>query len=600
MSRSYNNKIEYKACTPEATIDTLRTSLNRMNIFAFENQWWTEENNSLFSVQILLDNIHRVRTAGKGINRKYALASGLAELLERLQNLQYTRDIRSCHSKKEWHYTDAVIRTYEELESIKHFFDKNQSYLDLLSKEKEIVTVPFYNVFENTLTYFPINLFWWTVGSNGMCAGNTPQEALIQGICEIFERYVQYKMYFEKQNFPTIPLESLKLLPQQEYIDFFQENGISVEIKDCSLNGTLPVVGVLVSIDNKANFAIGVAPDFGIALERCFTEFMQGQDINSFIKGMPLRKTMTEKELKIQYLLALRAHGGSVPENVFEKTGAADEANLFWTSSLTSEETLNDLINKIKGMGFSLFVRDVSFLGFPSYHIYIPGMSEVIKNTSSKIELIAHTANVKEIFFNLSKVDKENMAILAEVLHKNIYHGKDNNLKINLLNIFDLPYREDADLNRISPNIFLIALYCQMREYRKALDELNAYLKATTIECRKTIQALECFREIIMLCIGGKSLSQINDILKDKYPKNILEENYILLDNNHTMDEIFGIPKPENCSSCNLCYAKELEDLAIKLEKAMKRHDFCQLKLKKLFYTSKSSFQMSSAILLLN
>ena len=31
-----------------------------------------------------------------------------------------------------------------------------------------------------------------------MCAGNTPYEAILQGINEIFERYVLQKLYLEK------------------------------------------------------------------------------------------------------------------------------------------------------------------------------------------------------------------------------------------------------------------------------------------------------------------------------------------------------------------------------------------------------------------
>ena len=43
----------------------------------------------------------------------------------------------------------------------------------------------------------------------------------------------------------------------------------------------------------------------------------------------------------------------------------------------SDDEDLAYVVGKVNELGFDMYVRDVSYLGFPSYHVYIPGMSEV-------------------------------------------------------------------------------------------------------------------------------------------------------------------------------------------------------------------------------
>jgi ribosomal protein S12 methylthiotransferase accessory factor len=75
-------------------------------------------------------------------------------------------------------------------------------------------------------------------GSNGMCAGNTPEEAVVQGISEVLERHVNLEILKKQIVPPTIPAEYIAgHLPQLAAIieEIEQKSGFKLTFKDCSL-----------------------------------------------------------------------------------------------------------------------------------------------------------------------------------------------------------------------------------------------------------------------------------------------------------------------------------------------------------------------------
>ncbi|MDJ0306423.1 YcaO-like family protein [Dehalobacter sp.] len=46
----------------------------------------------------------------------------------------------------------------------------------------DFITVPFCNLNSGKLSYIPMKMLSKMYMSNGMCAGNTPEEALVQGL----------------------------------------------------------------------------------------------------------------------------------------------------------------------------------------------------------------------------------------------------------------------------------------------------------------------------------------------------------------------------------------------------------------------------------
>jgi ribosomal protein S12 methylthiotransferase accessory factor len=586
QNNNYNN-YRYKACTPQKTIHRIREILNKIDVFIIENQWFDVPGKKLNSVQIALYDNFKVITNGKGVDRKYALASGLAEFVERIQNRQFTRVIHSCLGVEYYYYPDTIEMNTHDIKLLDYLAPKGSTERENIhryEKNGKMKVVPFYNVFNNRLDYIPDILLHLKCGSNGMCAGNTPHEAIIQGICENFEREILYKIYFEGQSFPTIPDAFLKQTPGWLHINNFKEMGFEIEVKDCTLDGLFPVVGVIFMKENKVNFCAGSAPDFNVALERCFTEIFQGKNPDTISKYLYEKNKITKENSTLHYLEALKSHSGALPGNLFVNQGIFKEKNLFWSKDLIGLVPLKGLIEKIGKMGLQLLVRDVSFLGFPSYFVYIPGMSEKIIQPSVYNKSGVHLYSIKNTLFNLKKADKKSISFLAEFLEKRYYHAKKNNIEFHLLKTLEIPYKENSPLNLMAVEIFLAVLFGRIGNYDKAIRLLKMFLKTTPKKKKNVNNALNCFVNILKMLKEGKNLKDINQLIEKKYSSNVICENIFLLEPCTDIGKVFSIPKQsQDCVGCDVCYYKEFKDLAQKIEFCMQKYHFNQMLLKSVF-----------------
>lgn len=219
-----------------------------------------------------------IGTNGKGITKEYALASAYAEFMERLQSkfLLKSTFLNKENEKKSF-YDEIYIDSNEFLKQEK--IVKGDYIYELIKNNSDYCCVtPFYDVSNNSYVNLPVKIINLLTHSNGLSAGNTRKEALVQGICEIFERYCYKEILFNEYELPTIIIENIEGFNVHEQLEHLNKLGFSYEIKDCSLNGKFPVVGIIIydNLKKKYLFSIGADIDFNIALQRCITEILQG------------------------------------------------------------------------------------------------------------------------------------------------------------------------------------------------------------------------------------------------------------------------------------------------------------------------------------
>lgn len=79
--------------------------------------------------------------------------------------------------------------------------------IDLQSSNEErgICALPFTRQSDGKTVYIPMNIVANLYVSNGMSAGNTRNEARVQGLSEVFERYVKNRIIAERISLPAIP-----------------------------------------------------------------------------------------------------------------------------------------------------------------------------------------------------------------------------------------------------------------------------------------------------------------------------------------------------------------------------------------------------------
>jgi ribosomal protein S12 methylthiotransferase accessory factor len=147
--------------------------------------------------------------------------------------------------------------------------------------------------------FFAINEF------NGPSAGNTYEEAALQGICEVVERHVCSVIHHQKKQTPRIDLASVHDPVAQDLVKKFLKNGIELYLNDFSLDTGICTVGAL-AIDrstfpesSEIVYTAGTTPSAEKALIRAITEVAQlAGDFNSgsnyVASGLPKPLSMDE------------------------------------------------------------------------------------------------------------------------------------------------------------------------------------------------------------------------------------------------------------------------------------------------------------------
>ncbi|KAB2888155.1 MAG: tetratricopeptide repeat protein [Desulfobulbaceae bacterium] len=153
--------------------------------------------------------------------------------------------------------------------------------------------------------FFAINEF------NGPSAGNTYEEAALQGICEIVERHVCSLINHGKRPTPAIDRQSIQDPVARELLDKFEANGIELYLNDFSLDTGICTVGAL-AVDpatfpekSEIVYTAGTTPNPEKALIRAVTEIAQlAGDFNTgsnyVASGLPKPLSMQE----VEYLTA--------------------------------------------------------------------------------------------------------------------------------------------------------------------------------------------------------------------------------------------------------------------------------------------------------
>ncbi len=403
---SKQQKMHYKDAIPQDTLTYISEILSDIGI-EFCEHWFEESSIGTHALRVTVKGTG-IGTNGKGVTREFAKASAYAEFLERYQNQLF--DLSCIYADTSYgfrHFEDERIMNAFEVAELDNAFmrnfykarglsqdasliekvsvlrtsDKTEEYIFGEPSKREVC--PFYNITKKRIEYLPFVLGVLHYGSNGMCAGNSPEEAMVQGLSEIIERYVQKLAIKNKLCFPDVPNEVIANYPSIEkiYKKLKAVKGYYVAMKDCSMGGRFPVAALLVSEENSGLFGIkfGSHPDFGIAMERTLTEASQGLDVSQFASGNTVDFNNADVDDVINIYNSFKYGTAHYPYQFLGTKPDFEYAPVPDTSQMTNKEMLDGMIGLIESEGFEVWARDVSHLGFPSYWMLVPGMSELFE-----------------------------------------------------------------------------------------------------------------------------------------------------------------------------------------------------------------------------
>ncbi|HPZ09346.1 MAG TPA: YcaO-like family protein [Candidatus Eremiobacteraeota bacterium] len=606
----------YKDLTPEETIEKAKKILEKNNVIAHKQ---TERNalNALYYCRIGIKN-SEVGVNGKGITEELALASGMAELLERLQNqaLINPYDLNpEAREKFGFIYdTNEKLLSLEEFLPLPEDFKKtclnvmNISVYELWDKYKESVAnlnkkipfLPYYNVIEDKIDYLPYPLISSVYATNGMCGGNSPQEALIHGFCEIFERYVQAEIYFKKLTPPTVPREYIKEnMPfQYKLIKMLEDTGsYKIIVKDCSLGRGFPVMGIIgiYKDKNKYAFKLGSDPDPGIALERCLTEYFQGRKIFHDLRTSSINtiSSKTEEDYEILYQHIYTRGFAQWPYKIFDDKSSYEFTDFSGKIPGSQKERFEYVVALVKDRGYNIYVRDVSFLGFDSYQILIPGLSEESLNRFQLHKLISKIPAVKYLS-NLDKLTIKELKALASDMEDFLAQSVERKGFL-LWEYPPFPYSfDESPLNDMSLHAFMSYLYYNLRDFEKAYKSYNEFIDSMEHYNITVSVYLYALKEFFALSTKyPENLDKIAKILKPIYGEDIVEEIlYIFRDPDNSIKDLVHYDMGDkhlkcwdckNCSVQSLCPYKYIEEVYLNVKEQAMNNPIDQMKLRSLF-----------------
>lgn len=603
----------YKEDTPTGTISKIRNILNDISILPYEEKWF-HPYNQIYSVRLqCIDEDGGFGTNGKGRNIHYALASAYAEFIERIQNGYITGIFgvnRFFFSKlKEengfFFYPDEKVMTKKQFKKLpKNYLD--DIFGDIVSekeRDKEIelyfnriykngnegaISVPFYDFRNRDITYLPINLTLTLSGSNGMAAGNTPSEGIFQALCELIERYSATTIYYNRLTPPTIPREFLQKFPKElAIIEEIEKKGYKVYVKDFSCGKSFPAIGALIIDDENKKYRlnIGAETSFQIALSRALTEIYQGiGDKEAFDKIMleiPLKEHsyffddskegFDKRSLEIRKFIINGE--GVFPKSLFENDYSYSFNPEVFLPKETYKEEVQFLINNFITQGFDVYIRDVSFLGFPSFYVYIPHISLFGRKTfsdSSNTKSLTDTVNqdqIEDIFFPTTSLlnNKDRIKMFLDVVAPNRLNKF---CGAKMKDLLRLDFNYDSYWFLLPVSYFLTTFSYIIGEYESAVKYLQAFMEET--DNKNDLYYISIANYLQYL---GKGAS--NEYIQKNIPQEIIESF-------SSVDKIFSEIDLPNCPDCNYCSLKNNckttlnIELARRIGKKMNKKQVCQ------------------------
>lgn len=564
----------YKAKSPNETINEIRNTLHKLGILMKEEHFQAE--NSMFhSCRIFICNDgldeYNLGCNGKGMNAEFALASAYGEFMERLQNnlifmhqdFAKSKFLSTLKKQSYFHkkiYDENLLLNFnfapdesytkssaENKEVLDKYVTNSSTYYDGLLEDEKLTLLPFFSVSEKRVEKIPIEYIIHNCTSNGMCAGNTPKEALIQGLSEVFERYVIRLIYKNNLSLPSIPKEYFKGNKIYENIvQLEKEKGWEIDIKDCSCGMNIPAIGVL--IHDKANvrhqFHIGVDPSPITALERSLTETYQGRT-DVLFHGIDLNyqsRIMKETGLKESEMFKTYVDSrGIYPISLFSDNNSYSFDGFDNTLGISDDSDLNYLIEIVNQLGFKLYIRDVSYLNFPTFHIYVPGMSE-IKNVFSPTHFNRQYKKTRNHFLTVHNLPKSSNQEIEELLD----YLKWDEKNANVMKFFN---NKDGLVTK-DRNLILAVLNIKTGNNEEAIKHIDEYIE--TLKTVEGIAFFKCIKDILFIKENEESIGLLNKI----YSPELIEKALLFIDDKNILNcfnfsSCFDCDECKNHSSCS-------------------------------------------------
>lgn len=428
------SEMKYKTCPPAETVARIRQILHERDLTVDES-WVDSGVEDIASVRITIRGTD-VGQNGKGTNREFAAASGYAEFMERLATGYLLPERLSAMHDRQWLTVEETVERGGDLlrgtcQAIRDQ-DGGPAFLPLdietcvrgwsfdAREDGRIAAIPFRTLGGDRLAYLPESMLRSYYFTNGSCAGNRRDEALVQGLSELCERYATRRIIQERLTPPRIPDETLAAWPSlyQAVESIRAHEQFDLTMLDASLGMGLPVVAAMLVDLRRAKVALrfGAHPRFEIAAERCLTEILQGRHIER-LENVATYDVRGEASAggHLNYFNLIKTATGTPPAELF--LDAPSWAVQPCTEApATIEGQLDCLVQLFGRLSWEVYVRDCTHLGFPVYQLVVPGVSMAFDFGSERLRERRSIHHFRQHALDLAHASADDLAKVRRLM----------------------------------------------------------------------------------------------------------------------------------------------------------------------------------------
>lgn len=360
-----------KVISPKETVKQVKHKFKDINLDILRKTKRTDSGRLSIPVFMSICGIDAIKTTGskrhmgKGATPKQAEASALMELVERYSLFNF---IKSNYTYSYCRYKNIKNKTIPFKYIAFSVNDVDTKLAKEVFSEIPLSWVPAYNLTKRREIFVPIDWFYAINEYNGSAAGNTLEEAIIQGLCEVIERHVCAIISDKKSPTLSIDVKSIKNPVALELIKKYIKNGINLFIKDFSLDMGIPTMGALAYDPNtfpyrsEIVFTAGTHTSPEKALIRALTEVAQlAGDFDTDGKYIP--------------------SGLPKPANLDEVSYITHHKNTINISELPNvshpniKKEIENCVEVLSKKGLEVIVVNIThpLIGIPAVYVIIPG-----------------------------------------------------------------------------------------------------------------------------------------------------------------------------------------------------------------------------------
>ncbi len=278
-----------KVCSPEETVTRFKQRLTEVDLEIMTDVRRVDTGRLdipvYFSVcgREAFEVIRNKKQMGKGVTPAQSMASACMELAERFSFFSFKQNpdnfILSTYRKLKEEDLPLLPLKYL-LQPVKDENTTEETLAELIA-DIPIRWAWGTNLNRGEVYLIPYSWFYAINEFNGPSAGNSYEEAILQGLAEIVERHVCAEITRQEIKAPLIDPDSIKDPVAVELLQKFTRHGIEVYLNDFTLDTGVPTIGAL-AIDpstfpqtSEIVYTAGTTPEPNKALIRALTEVAQ-------------------------------------------------------------------------------------------------------------------------------------------------------------------------------------------------------------------------------------------------------------------------------------------------------------------------------------